>query len=498
MPDRSAVTTETVASVTHTTQAQTRSPQSYIDERPTWADGTAVSITPMTAMQWRIWSLAAAGKFFEGLVVFMTGVALPLIAMEFSMSKVEHGMVSAASLAGILVGAISLGGLSDHFGRRVMFISEMFIFLAFLCLLALSPNFTWLVVCLFGLGVALGCDYPTAHLMISESIPSSVRGRLVLAAFGFQAVGALIGTVIGYAVLKNMPEMSAWRWMYATAIIPAAIVAIMRFRVTESASWLVHRGHAEKAVESVKRLLARHPQYPHSVHLSSSALRAGGKGSYLDLFRGKNLRATILASVPWFLQDLGTYGIGIFTPTILASTIGHKSAHPRNLADLINNDALASKGAALIDVLLIVGIIAAVLLADRLGRIRLQVVGFIGCAAGLLIASFSADVSGTTQTALIFTGFMLFNFMTNMGPNAQTYLLAGEVFPTKVRGQGAGFAAAFAKIGAVSTAFLFPVLLADIGTQHLLYILVGTSLLGGLITWLFRLETTGLDLDTLD
>ena len=90
---------------------------------------------------------------------------------------------------------------------------------------------------------------------------------------------------------------------------------------------------------------------------------------------------------------------------------------------------------------------------------------------------------------------MLFNFMTNLGPNAQTYLLAGEVFPTQVRGIGAGFAAAFAKIGAVTTAFLFPILLADIGTRALLYILIGTSLLGALVTWLFRIETTGVNLE---
>ena len=32
-----------------------RSVQDYIDERPVWADGTAVASTPMTAMQWRIW-----------------------------------------------------------------------------------------------------------------------------------------------------------------------------------------------------------------------------------------------------------------------------------------------------------------------------------------------------------------------------------------------------------------------------------------------------------
>ena len=53
-------------------------------------------------------------------------------------------------------------------------------------------------------------------------------------------------------------------------------------------------------------------------------------------------------------------------------------------------------------------------------------------------------------------GVMLFNFMTNLGPNAQTYLLAGEVFPTEVRGMGAGFAAMIGKVGAVATTLRFP------------------------------------------
>jgi len=188
---------------------QQKSVQAYIDEAPLWADGTPALSTPMANMQWRIWMLAAAGKFFEGLVVFMTGVALPLIAEEFQMTPAQHGVVGAASLFGILVGAIGLGGLSDYFGRKTMFIVEMIIFTIFLVLLVASPNYFWLVVFLFGLGVALGCDYPTAHLIISESIPSSVRGRLVLSAFGFQAVGAMTGTVVGYLVLKNIPDIGA-------------------------------------------------------------------------------------------------------------------------------------------------------------------------------------------------------------------------------------------------------------------------------------------------
>jgi nitrate/nitrite transporter NarK len=85
--------------------------------------------------------------------------------------------------------------------------------------------------------------------------------------------------------------------------------------------------------------------------------------------------------------------------------------------------------------------------------------------------------------------------MTNLGPNAQTYLLAGEVFPTAIRGAGAGFAAAFAKIGAVATAFLFPILLDMIGTRFLLYGLIVSSVLGAIVTWFFRIETAGVNLD---
>jgi nitrate/nitrite transporter NarK len=158
---------------------------------------------------------------------------------------------------------------------------------------------------------------------------------------------------------------------------------------------------------------------------------------------------------------------------------------------------LAAKGAAFIDVLLLIGIIGAVLLADRVGRIRLQIIGFIGCAAGLALAAVSLDSHGPARTLLLYSGFMLFNFMTNVGPNAMTYLIAGEVFPTRIRGKGAGLAASAAKLGAAATAFLFPVMLAGLGTRTILYALVATSLAGAVVTWLYRIETTGVDLDTI-
>jgi putative MFS transporter len=478
-----------------------RTVQDYIDETPMWADATVVPYAPMTNMQWLIWGLAAAGKFFEGTVVFMTGVALPLMAKEFALSATEKGVVAAASLFGILIGATALGGLADRYGRKEMFIIEMGLFGAFIVLLTFSSSYLMVVVALLGIGLALGCDYPTAHLIISESIPSRIRGRMVLGAFGFQAIGGLAGTVIGFVILFENPDLGAWRWMYASTLLLAVPVAIGRFFVVQSPLWLVFRGRIEEAEAATARLLLREPPYPKEIILRRDQHGAGGRfypgqSPWSALFRGLNFRRTVLASVPWFLQDLGTYGIGIFTPTILATMIGANITHPRNTAELVQGDIIASKGAALIDVLLIIGIIFAILLADRVGRIRLQVAGFVGCAVGLALAALSLHVGEQLSGVLLFAGFMLFSFMTNAGPNAMTYLIAGEVFPISVRAMGAGFAASFAKIGAVLTAFLFPILLKDIGTDLLLLTLVGTSLLGALVTWRYAIETKGINLES--
>ena len=483
----------------HQHHPKKKSVQAYIDETPFWEDGTPVADAAITGMQKRIWTLATAGKFFEGMVVFMTGVAIPLLHLDFGLTAAQKGIVGAAPLFGILIGATVLGGLADVFGRKRMFIVEMILFTLFLLGVALSPSYWPFVIFLFGTGAALGCDYPTAHLVISESIPSRVRGKLVLGAFSFQAVGALFGTALGFFILKVYPEPDAWRWMYGAVFPLGVVIVFLRFFVPESAHWLVNKHRKEEAASALRRLLKRHPEYPKRIALRIPKKRAKGEkgGSYGELFSKKNRRSTILASVPWFLQDLGTYGIGIFTPTILATIIGAKSGE-HNLAAIIHDDLLAAKGSAILDVLLIVGIICAVFLVDKIGRIKLQLFGFIGCAVGLLLAALSLNPDGSTNIILIFAGFMLFNFMTNIGPNAMTYLIAGEVFPTRVRGKGAGFAASFAKVGAVTTAFLFPVLLHEIGTANLLYILVGTSLLGAVVTVWFGIETRGMNLETLE
>lgn len=161
------------------------------------------------------------------------------------------------------------------------------------------------------------------------------------------------------------------------------------------------------------------------------------------------------------------------------------------MSDLISDGIFAER--ALTTFLLIVGIATAVGPADKLGRIKRQIGGFIGCALGPLLASFSVGIECSTKIYLIFAGFMLFSFMTHIGPNAQTRLLAGEVFPIAVCGMGAEFAAAYRqdRYGGIGIPLSDPARCSRNPCAALRITLIP----GAIVTWLYRIEMTELSLD---
>jgi hypothetical protein len=105
--------------------------------------------------------------------------------------------------------------------------------------------------------------------------------------------------------------------------------------------------------------------------------------------------------------DVGLYGVGFFTPIILAAM-----AFTGN-GIFLSNDIVSTEGTAVLDVFLVIGFVLDILLIDRWGRIRLQVLGFAGITIGLLLLAAAGLLSkdSTGHIILVFGGFAIFNLL---------------------------------------------------------------------------------------
>jgi MFS family permease len=425
------------------------------------APAQAAGLTPL---QKRVWFLSAMGIFLDGFDLFIIAIALPLIAVELRANSWAQGMVGAAAVVGAIAGALTLGKLADVFGRRTLFIVDLAIFALSSLLSALAWSLPSLIAFRFLVGIGVGADYPIAAAYLAEFMPARLRGRMLVAAFSFQAFGMLAGAATGIAILLIHPSPAAWRWMLGAGLIPTIVLVAARSGVPESDHW--------------------------AKHAEDRAASGGTSASYWSLFSDHYLRRTLLATVPWSLMDVTLYGVGMFTPTILAalSLVGRGS--------FLSMDIASSEGTALLDIFLLAGFALNIWLVERWGRIRLQALGFMGMAIGLLLLSLSAMAPGEhKRLALVLCGFAIFNLMVNAGPNPTTYLLPAELFPTELRASGHGLAAAAGKLGAVVGIFFLPVLKARVGIATTVALAAGVSLLGLAVTWMLGVETAGQSLE---
>lgn len=138
---------------------------------------------------------------------------------------------------------------------------------------------------------------------------------------------------------------------------------------------------------------------------------------------------------------------------------------------------------------------------ERLGRIKLQIIGFARMFKGLLIlaaAGVSMGETGTASLYLVISGFVLFNILVNMGPNATTFILLAELFPTKLRASAHGLATSTAKFGATLGIFILPIIKDKIGLPAALISLSVPVLIGLIVAIVFRVQTMGRSLEDIN
>jgi MFS family permease len=447
----------------------------------------------LTRVMWLLWGLSAGLIVLDGFDFFIIGVALPFVQRDFNLGSAAVGAVAVAAIVGSLMGSLTLGPLTDRIGRQRMLLVDVALFV----IATAGTAFAWNAISLIGfrflVGVAIGADYPISVSYITENVPTRLRGRMVIGAFTFQAVGALLGALTGIGMIAAFQTLYpdaveaavhyAWRWMLGVGLILAIGVGALRLNfLLESPRYYLVRGEYDAASKAASSLL----EMPIVLTPETDPPETEQSLSYRDLFSIAYRRRTLLASIPWFLQDIATYGIGIFTPTIIAALVY------ADRTDLLHQELASAKGAAIVDLFLVAGFLVAVVCVDRVGRIRLQILGFIGMAIGLLLLAASqwVDSGSATEngwnTAIVFLGFFVFNLTMNAGPNSTTFLLSGEVFPTSIRASGAGFAAAVAKAGAVVGTFGLPILQTSIGVAPLLIGLAGVCLLAAVLTFVLK------------
>lgn len=440
--------------------------------------------SPLKALQRWLWVLSTGGTLLDGFAIFALGVAMPLIIAEFHITPGVVGLIGAALVFGAVLGAGIGGPVADRLGRKRLMLTDMIIIAAGAATSGFATGSAMLFIGQLFVGVGIGIDFPVSSSYLSEVVPKRSRARMMVATISCQSVGMLLAAAITLLLLKNVGGIQNWRSFLAGEGVIAVLFFFLRLSEPDSPHWLMTRGRFTEAAQAFIRLMPQ--QRTEVLQLTSDA----GKKSFANgttqsdapgiaiLFSRSYRARTALVAVPWFLMDIATYGVGLFTPIILGAI-----TTDIHTGDVISSDFANTRGTTAIDLFLFFGFLLGIWAVPRFGRIRMQVIGFAGMTLGMLILMSAVHLTNSgLHIPLVFTGFILFNLLMNAGPNATTFTMAPILFPTQLRGTASGFAAGFAKIGATLGVFVLPVLKGKFGVPAVLGMVATVTVLGLIVT----------------
>jgi len=431
-----------------------------------------------------LWVLSTGGTLLDGFVIFVLGVAMPLIIAEFHLTPDVVGLLGASLVFGAVFGAGFGGPVADRLGRKKLMLADMIIISAGATTSALANGFPMLFIGQLLVGVGVGIDFPASSSYVSEVLPKRSRARMMIATIACQSVGMLLAAMITLALLRNVHGAQNWRLFLATEGVIAVLFFLLRLSQPDSPHWLITRGRFAEAAQAFIRIMPE--QGEEVLQIAGSAGNAdsaflvappkhpGIRILFSRLYRGR----TVLVAVPWFLMDIATYGVGLFTPIILgAIDVFGKGG------GVIGRDLADARGSSAIDLFLLFGFLIGIWAVPRFGRIRMQAIGFASMAFGMLLLTIAVRLPNSSlHIPLVFAGFILFNLLMNAGPNSTTFTLAPILFPTQLRATASGFAAGVAKIGATLGVFVLPILKGRFGVPAVLGMMAAVSVLGLIVT----------------
>ncbi|KAF8318185.1 putative metabolite transporter [Clavulina sp. PMI_390] len=337
--------------------------------------------------------------------------------------------ISSFAFAGMIVGMLVFGYLSDKIGRKFGMMTATVIIALFSALSAASygahGSFGGLIAALsayrFLIGIGLGAEYPCGSVAASEQTegPSVARNSqhrwFALATncmidWGF-VVSAFVPLVLLWIFGEEHLRVN-WRLSLGLGVVPALAVFFWRLKMMEP--------------DLVQRNSMKHARVPYWLVI---------KRYWVRLF-------AICAT--WFIYDFITYPFGIYSSTIVDAITGDNTA----LTVVFGWNVV-------INLFYIPGTLGGAFLIDYLGPKYTMIVGLL-CQAVIGFIMSGAYVQLSKHIAAFAVLYGIFLSFGELGPGNNLGLLASKSGATAIRGHFYGVAAAVGKIGAIVGIWCFP------------------------------------------
>lgn len=348
---------------------------------------------------------AFGGWAVDALDYMVFTFVIATIMTLWDVDKGQAGSLGTITLLSSAIGGWGAGILADRFGRvRILQITILW-FATCTALIGFTQNFEQFFILRALQGLGFGGEWAVGSVLIGEIIRPQHRGKAVGTVQSGWAVGWGMAAILYTVIFMLLPPEWAWRTMFWIGVLPALLVLYIRKHVPEPEIF------AERAKKNPTKI------------------------DPLAIFSRDILKTTILTAILCTGVQGGYYAITTWLPTYLKVE--------RNLSVL-------NTGGYLLVIILgsFIGYIAGAYLTDRLGR-----------KANLLIFSVLSAISVYLYTALplsdqqmLYLGFPLGFAASGIFSGMGAYLT--ELFPSRIRANGQGFAYNFGRgIGA-----FFPVL----------------------------------------
>jgi AAHS family benzoate transporter-like MFS transporter len=346
--------------------------------------------------------LAWSAVALEGYDLVVLGVVLSPMLRDgvWGLNPATASVISSVGLVGVMVGALTIGTVTDIIGRRRTLLLTVIGFSVLTLLCAVAPN-PWIFGLLrFLAGLGLGGVLPVAIALVNEYAGIGRGGSATTTLMTGYHVGAVVTALLGIVVIPGW----GWRAMFVIGALPALVLVPLIYRyLPESASFLRDREAGEQD---------RQQRNPVSI-----------------LFRGGYLRATIAFWVTSFMGLLLVYGLNTWLPEIMR-TAGYELGAALALLLVLNVGA-------------ILGLLVAGQVANRIGIRRSNIAWFT--AAALFLALLTVRLPGIgVYVSVLLAGVFVFS------AQVLVYAYVSQHYPAAARGTAIGAASGVGRLGAIS------------------------------------------------